>query len=81
MTFRLRIDPTIHAHYGALPDDGRRDLAVCLLDAMADPLAHSAPYGVDDGIMRTIARGYVTAAILIDQPNKTIVVAQITYAG
>ena len=81
MTYRLRLDPSIHAIYAALPDDGRRDIAVCLLDALADPIAHSTPYGVDDGIMRTLAHGSVTTAVLLDHDAKTITVVQIGYAG
>ncbi|CUW31743.1 MULTISPECIES: hypothetical protein [Streptomyces] len=81
MTYRLHLGPSIHAIYASLPDDGRRDIGVCLLDALADPLAHSAPYGVDDGIMRTLAHGTITIAVLLDHENKAITVVQIGYAG
>ncbi len=79
MTYQLRLDPTLHGKYAKLPDDARRDLGACLLDTLADPIAHSLPYGEDDGVMRTVARGYVTAVILIGE--KTVTVVQITYAG
>ena len=81
MTYRLRLDPTTHAIYAQLPDEGRRDMAVCLLDALANPLAHSTPYGIDDGIMRTLAHGSVTLAVLLDHDAKTITVVQIGYIG
>ena len=81
MTYRLRLDPSIHAIYASLPDEGRRDMAVCLLDALADPIAHSTPYGVDDGIMRTLAHGTVTIAVLLDHKTETITVVQIGYLG
>ncbi|MEV8548351.1 hypothetical protein AB0L04_00650 [Streptomyces glaucescens] len=81
MTYRLHLDPSIHAIYASLPDKGRRDIGVCLLDALADPLAHSVPYGVDDGIMRTLAHGSVTIAVLLDHDAKAITVVQIGYAG
>ncbi|MEU5211722.1 hypothetical protein [Streptomyces sp. NPDC020742] len=79
MTYRLHLDPSLHATYTALPDDARRDLSVCMLDAMVDPRAHSEPYGADDGIMRTIARGSVAGVILIG--NSEIALVQLNYAG
>jgi hypothetical protein len=81
VTYRLRLDPSIHAIYASLPEDGRRDIAVCLLDALDDPIAHSVPFGVDDGIMRTLAHGSVTIAVLLDRDAKAITVVQIGYAG
>lgn len=81
MTYRLHLDPSIHAIYASLPDEGRRDIGVCLLDALADPLDHSVAYGVDDGIVRTLAHGRATIAVLLDHDAKTITVVQIGYAG
>ncbi len=81
MTYRLRLDPTVHGIYASLPEDARRDIAVCLLDAMNDPISHSTPYGIDDGVMRVLAHGSVTIAILVGEPTKTITVVQIGYAG
>ena len=81
MTYRLRLDPSVHAIYASLPDEARRDIAVCLLDAMKDPHAHSTPYGIDDGIMRVLAHGAVTIAVLVGEPTKTITVVQINYLG
>ncbi|MFF7023010.1 hypothetical protein ACFY97_18655 [Streptomyces klenkii] len=79
MTYRLHIDPSLHATYKALPDTARRDLAVCLLDALADPLAYSEPYGIDDGTFRTIAHGHTAGVTLIGEDTITLV--QITYIG
>ncbi|MEW2578388.1 hypothetical protein [Streptomyces syringium] len=79
MTYRLSIDPSLHAAYKHLPDTARQDLAVCLLDALVDPIAHSVPYGVDDGIMRTIGRGRVAGVILIG--TDTITLVQLTHVG
>ena len=33
VTYRLHLGPDVHADYASLPDEGRRDMAVCLLDA------------------------------------------------
>lgn len=81
MTYLLRIDPTMHKVYASMPLEGRMDLGVCLLDAMPDPVGHSAVYGEDDGIFRTVARGLVTAAITIDHEARIMTVVHITYAG
>ncbi|GAA2724213.1 MULTISPECIES: hypothetical protein [Streptomyces] len=73
MTYRLSLDPSLHASYKSLPDEARRDLAVCLLDALADPIAHSSAYGVDDGTMRTIAHGRTAGVVLIGDDTVTLV--------
>ncbi|MDT0453641.1 hypothetical protein [Streptomyces hesseae] len=75
MTYGLHIDPSLHATYKSLPDGARRDLAVCLLDALADPIGASTPYG----IFRTIAHGHTAGVILIG--NDTITLVQINYVG
>lgn len=79
MTYRLRLDPTVHADYRSLPHDARRDLAMCLIDALADPIAASTPYGIDDRVFRTIARGHTTGVILIGEDTITLV--QLTHLG
>lgn len=71
----------MHKVYASLPDAARGDLGSCLLDALDDPIGHSMPYGHDDGITRTVARGLVTAMIMIGNIEKTITVIHITYAG
>jgi hypothetical protein len=73
VTYRLRLDPDAHKTYAGLPDQAHADLALCLLDTLADPLAHSAPYGVDDGALRTVGRGQVAAVILIGEDSITVV--------
>ncbi|MEU3750542.1 MULTISPECIES: hypothetical protein [Streptomyces] len=61
MTYRLHFPADVFDIYKQLPDEARQDLAVCLVDAQEDPLGHSEPYGEDDGLIRTVARGHVTA--------------------
>ncbi len=41
----------------------------------------SRPYGEDYGIIRTVARGHVTAVILAVEPLHTLTVLAIAYAG
>jgi hypothetical protein len=81
VTYRLYFDPTVHKIYASLPEDARRDVAMCLVDALVDPIGHTTPYGVDDGVMRTIGYRAVTVAILISSDTATITVVQISYLG
>ncbi|MEV6357934.1 hypothetical protein [Streptomyces hydrogenans] len=81
MTYRLHFPSDVFDTYKQLPDGARRDLAVSLVDAQQHPLEVSEPYGEDDGIIRTVARGHVTAVILIGEATSTITVLAIAYAG
>ncbi|MGW7291902.1 hypothetical protein ACWGIB_05860 [Streptomyces xiamenensis] len=71
MTYELRVGPVILGWYASLPDDARAQLAACLLDALADPHFHSAPYG-GDGVVRTIAHGHVAGVIIIGEQSITL---------
>ncbi|MEU6071929.1 hypothetical protein ABZ864_47800 [Streptomyces sp. NPDC047082] len=81
MTYRLHLPADQYDIYKALPDEARRDIAVCLVDAVQDPLQASEPYGEDDGIVRTVARGRAAVVVLIGEQTKTITVLAIAYAG
>ncbi|MFE7584610.1 hypothetical protein ACFU5Y_23960 [Streptomyces gardneri] len=81
MTYRLHFPADVFDIYKQLPGQARQDLAVCLVDAQQDPLGHSEPYGEDDGIIRTVARGHVTAVILVGNPTSILTVLAIAYAG
>ncbi|GGZ20641.1 hypothetical protein [Streptomyces poonensis] len=70
VNYRLHLYPAVHAIFASLPEDGRREVALLLVDALADPLAYSAVYGEGDGIMRTLARGRVTVAILVGHQTR-----------
>ncbi|MET9676435.1 hypothetical protein ABZY68_25570 [Streptomyces sp. NPDC006482] len=81
MTYRLSFPADVFDIYKQLPDRARQDLAVCLVDAQEDPLGHSEPYGEDDGIIRTVARGHVTAVIMVGEATSTLTVLAVAYAG
>lgn len=81
MTYRLHFPSDQYDSYKQLPDDARRDIAQCLLDALQDPLRHSEAYGEDDGVIRTVARGRATMVILIGETTQTITVLATAYAG
>ncbi len=65
MTYRLHFPADVSGTYKQLPELARRDLALVLVDTQEDPLARSEPYGQDDGIIRTVAQGHVTAVLLL----------------
>ncbi|OKJ48615.1 hypothetical protein AMK27_38240 [Streptomyces sp. CB02009] len=81
MTYRLSFPADVFDIYKQLPDCARQDLAVCLVDAQEDPIGHSEPYGEDDGIIRTVARGHVTAVIMVGGATSTLTVLAVAYAG
>ncbi|MCX4681903.1 hypothetical protein OG413_42650 [Streptomyces sp. NBC_01433] len=81
MTYRLHFSPDIFDTYKQLPGFARRDLALVLVDAQENPLDRSEPYGQDDGIIRTVAQGHVTAVIHLGHDTRTLTVPAIAYAG
>ncbi|MGW1409515.1 hypothetical protein [Streptomyces sp. NPDC002403] len=81
MTYRLHFPADVFDTYKQLPELARRDLALVLVDAQEDPTAASEPYGQDDGIIRTVAQGHVTAVILVGRDTRTLTVLAIAYAG
>ncbi|MYR92356.1 MULTISPECIES: hypothetical protein [unclassified Streptomyces] len=74
MTYRLNFPTDVFDTYKQLPE-------LALVDAQQDPLAYSEPYGQDDGIIRTVAQGHVTAVILLGHDTATMTVLTIAYAG
>ncbi|MFH9685306.1 hypothetical protein ACH4RG_20535 [Streptomyces sp. NPDC021019] len=81
MTYRLHFPGTVFDTYKQLPELARRDLALALVDAQEDPLANSEPYGQDDGIIRTVAQGHITAVLLLGHDTRTSTVLTVAYAG
>lgn len=81
MTYRLHFPGGVFDTYKQLPELARRDLALALVDAQEDPLVNSEPYGQDDGIIRTVAQGHITAVLLLGHDTRTITVLTIAYAG
>ncbi|MFE5297813.1 hypothetical protein [Streptomyces sp. NPDC056632] len=57
-----------------------RDLAVRLVGSQEDP-PESEPYGEDDGIIRSVGRGDVTAVIPCPHPAPTLTVLTTAYAA
>lgn len=81
MTYRLHFPGDVFDTYKQLPELARRDLALALVDAQEDPLANSEPYGQDDGIIRTVAQGHVTAVLLLGHDTRRSTALTIAYAG
>ncbi|MGW4903852.1 hypothetical protein ACWEO9_00685 [Streptomyces albidoflavus] len=80
MAYRLNFPADIFDTYKQLPELVRRDFALALVDAQHYLLARSEPYGQDDGIVRTVAQGRITAVVLLGHRTSMMTVLTIAYA-
>ena len=83
MSYRLKYDATAEVVHDAMPAPASERLTLTLALALAcrDPLAHSVPYGEDDGVMRMIITDDALAVIYLGEIGKTLNVVQISYLG
>lgn len=83
MTFQLKIDSVVQAVYDSLPDAAALSLTLALAEVCEDPIGHTDPYGVDDGVTRLLILDSVMAMLLVtDTPAMQVVrVLQIAYDG
>ncbi|MET7620516.1 hypothetical protein [Streptomyces sp. NPDC005408] len=83
MTFQLKIDSVVQAVYDSLPDDASLALTLALAEVCEDPVGHTDPYGIDDGVTRLLILDRVLVMLLVtDTPAMQIVrVLQIAYDG
>ncbi|MGW8330566.1 hypothetical protein ACWGLE_22060 [Streptomyces sp. NPDC055897] len=80
--YELRYDPIIEAVWDSLPEPARDRFDRAILDACQDPFGATEPYGIDDGITRTLVLSDTTAVLLISQtPRQTLRILQITHLG
>mgnify|MGYP001585784016 CR=1 FL=1 len=80
--YELRYDPTIDAVWDSLPDRARDEFDRAILAACEDPFGATEPYGIDDGVTRTLVLAHTVAVLLITQvPRKTLRILQITHLG
>jgi hypothetical protein len=80
--YELRYDPTIEAVWDSLPDQARDEFDRALLDACQDPYGTTDPYGIDDGVTRTLVLQRTVAVLLISHaPRKIVRILQITHLG
>lgn len=78
--YELRYDPTIEAVWDSLPDQARDEFDQAILAACEDPIGSTEPWGIDDGITRTLVRTHVFAMLLVTEtPDKTVRILDITY--
>ncbi|MFC8447641.1 hypothetical protein [Kitasatospora sp. NPDC057223] len=81
MTYRLHDEPTIRTVWDSLPPDVSAQLTLALAQVCNDPLGSTAPYGEDDGVMRTLVLDHLMAVLYLGHQTKTVHVFQIDYLG
>lgn len=78
--YELRYDVIIEAVWDSLPEPARDEFDRAILAACQDPYGTTEPYGIDDGVTRTLALTHsVTVLLLVHAPRKTLRVLQITH--
>lgn len=77
--YRLHYNPAVEAVHDLLPDALSLVFSEALARACEDPIAHTEPYGIDDGITRTLVAGDVFAVLLVGHQTKTLTVLSTTY--
>ncbi|MCX4669712.1 hypothetical protein OG453_24020 [Streptomyces sp. NBC_01381] len=81
MIYDLHWDPELYKTYASLPAPARRELAAALIDAQADPLSATLPYGHDDGVIRLLETGSTLTVLLICHTKMKLAPVQITFVG
>lgn len=80
--YELRYDPIIEAVWDSLPEPARDRFDRAILAACEDPYGSTEPYGIDDGVTRTLVLPDTAAVLLISQAPRPIVrILQITHLG
>jgi hypothetical protein len=80
--YELRYDPIIEAVWDSLPEQARDRFDRAILAACEDPFGTTEPYGIDDGITRTLVLSDTTAVLLVSHaPRKILRILQITHLG
>lgn len=64
-----------------MPPEASEQLSIALAAACDDPLGATLPYGVDDGVVRTLVTDHAIAVLLIGHQSKTLTVVQLNYLG
>jgi hypothetical protein len=80
--YELRYDATIEAVWDSLPEQVRDEFDRAILAACEDPYGATEPYGIDDGVTRTLVLQSTVAVLLITQaPHKILRILLITHLG
>lgn len=79
--YRLQYNPGVEAVHDLLPDAVSLRFSQALAHACADPYANTSPYGIDDGVTRTLVAGDVIAVLLIGHKTETLTVLSAAYMG
>jgi len=80
--YRLKYGPGLVAFQDSLPPEISLELTLALADVCKDPVAHTKPYGEDDGVMRRLITPHLLAAVLIGRiPPMAVLVLDIQRLG
>lgn len=80
--YELRYDATVEAVWDSLPDQAREEFDRAILAVCQDPYGTTEPYGIDDGVTRTLIRPHTVAVLLISQaPRQLLRILQVTHLG
>lgn len=80
--YELRYDPTIEAVWDSLPEQARDEFDRAILATCEDPFGTTEPYGIDDGVTRTLVLQRTVAVLLISHtPRKILRILLITHLG
>lgn len=77
--YRLKYDPGVEAIHDLLPDALSLRFSQALARACEDPIAHTEPWGEDDGISRTLVVDEVYAMLIIGHQEQTLNVVAAIY--
>ncbi|MFE4995542.1 hypothetical protein ACFRH4_30135 [Streptomyces mirabilis] len=80
--YELRYDTIVEAVWDSLPQSARDAFDRAVLAACEDPYGATEPWGIDDGVTRTLVLDQTVAVLLLTHaPTKTLRILQVTYVG
>lgn len=79
--YRLQYNPDVEAVHDGLPTPLRRRFSQALAQVCEDPISSTEPWGIDDGVTRTLVVGDILAMLLIGHRTKTVTVLSAIYLG
>ncbi|WP_327350621.1 hypothetical protein [Streptomyces sp. NBC_01304] len=80
--YELRYDATVEAVWDSLPQQARDEFDRAVHAACEDPYGATEPYGIDDGVTRTLVLERTVAVLLLTHaPRQLLRILQITHLG
>ncbi|MFF0409100.1 hypothetical protein ACFYUY_01525 [Kitasatospora sp. NPDC004745] len=81
MIYRLHQDRTVRAVRESLPQAAADELKLALDGILVDPKAGTQPYGIDDGITRTLVLSRTVVVLLVNDETRMITLLSVTHLG